>query len=109
MCMRMAAILALTLALAAPLRSAGPESEGAKMYKAKCAACHAADGSGDTAFGKKNNLRDLRSADVQKQSDSALAEITAKGKGKMPGYGKQLNEDAIRQIVSHIRELGKKR
>jgi mono/diheme cytochrome c family protein len=70
--------------------------------------CHAADGSGDTAMGKKMKLRDLRSADVQKQSDVQLAEIIAKGKPPMPAYEKQLDKKKIDEVVAYIRELGKK-
>ncbi len=39
-------------------------------YKAKYAACHGADGSGDAAVGKKLGTHDFRSAEVQKMSDA---------------------------------------
>ncbi len=97
-------MLAATLRGAAPL----PADEGEGTFKAKCAMCHGADGSGDTAMGKKMKIRDLRSADVQKQSDAQLAEIIAKGKSPMPGYEKQLDKDKIQKVVAYLRELGKK-
>src|SRR5579863_3825766 len=53
------------------------------LFKAKCAVCHGPDGSGNTAVGKSLKLRDLRSDEVQKQSDAKLAEITNCGEGKM--------------------------
>lgn len=83
-------------------------ADAAATYKAKCASCHGADGSGSTATGKKLNLRDLRSADVQSQTDAQLYEITAKGKGKMPGYEKTLGADTCKALVAHIRKLGGK-
>lgn len=77
-------------------------------YKTKCAACHGPDGKGETAIGKTNKIRDLASADVQKQSDEDLAGVIATGKGKMPAYAKSLNPDQIKGLVAYIRSLGKK-
>ena len=76
-------------------------------YKTKCAACHGPDGKGETAMGKTNKIRDLSSADVQKQSDDALTGIIATGKGKMPAYGKSLKPEQIKGLVAYIRGLGK--
>ena len=77
------------------------------LYKTKCAACHGPDGKGETAIGKTNKIRDLGSADVQKQSDDELAVVIASGKGKMPGYGKSLKPEQIKGLVAYIRGLGK--
>lgn len=49
-----------------------PEREGEATFKATCTACHGAFGSGSTVIGKKLNLRDLRSEEVQKLSDAQL-------------------------------------
>lgn len=105
--------LAATLLLAAfilPQTSAAGSAtqDIASVYKSKCASCHAADGSGNTAYGKREKLRDLRSADVQKQSDAQLLAIIAKGKGKMPGYEKSLGADKCNQLMAHMRKLGGK-
>jgi cytochrome c6 len=74
------------------------------IYKSKCAACHGPDGSG-SAMGKKLGARDFHSAYVQKQSDSDLSGIIAKGEGKMPGYDKTLKADEIAGLVAYIRSL----
>jgi len=84
------------------------QDTGAALYKAKCAACHGADGKGETAMGKANKLRDLTSAEVQKQSDDELTAIITNGKGKMPAYGKSLKSDQIKELVAYIRSLAKK-
>lgn len=84
-----------------------PASEAESTYKAKCVMCHAADGSGNTAMGKKLKLRDLRSPEVQKQSDAQITEIIAKGKSPMQAYEKQLDKDKIRALVAYVRQLGK--
>jgi mono/diheme cytochrome c family protein len=79
--------------------------DSASLYKTKCVACHAADGSGNTPAGKKLAAHDLRSAEVQKMSDADLTEIIAKGKNKMPGYEKTLKPDDIKGLVAYIRSL----
>jgi len=70
--------------------------------------CHGPDGAGNTPMGKKLSVRDLRSAGVQKQPDADLMHVIAHGKAKMPAFGKSLNEDQIKLLVTYIRELGKK-
>jgi hypothetical protein len=63
---------------------------------------------GKTPMGQKLNVRDLHSAEVQKQSDAELPQMIAQGKGKMPAFSKTLSADQIKLLVAHIRELGKK-
>ncbi len=80
-------------------------ADGAADYKAKCAACHGADGKGDTSMGKMMKIRDLGSADVQSQSDADLTNIITNGKGKMPKYDGKLTPDQINGLVKYIRTL----
>jgi len=80
---------------------------GADLFKAKCAACHGADGAGKTPMGQKFNLRDLGSPDVQKQSDADLNGIITNGKDKMPKYDGKLSADEISSVVKFIRTLKK--
>lgn len=101
-----AGLLFTVLLFDTPARARG---DGASLYKVKCADCHGADGSGNTAVGKSLKLRDLRSADVQKQTDEELAAITANGKGSMPAYKDELTGDQIRQLVGFMRQLAKKK
>jgi len=82
-------------------------SPGADTFKAKCAACHGATGKGDTKMGQNLKLRDLGSADVQKQSEDELEAIISKGKGKMPAYGGKLTKEQIDDLVKFIRSLKK--
>jgi cytochrome c6 len=87
--------------------TARAQSGGEALYKGKCVACHGADGKGETAVGKANKIRDLGSADVQGQSDDAIAGIIGSGKGKMPAYGKSLKPEQIKDLVAYIRSLKK--
>jgi cytochrome c6 len=90
--------------LATPARGQGG---GDALYKSRCAACHGADGKGDTSVGKTNKIRDLGSADVQAQSDDVLTGIIGSGKGKMPAYGKSLKPEQIKDLVAYTRTLKK--
>lgn len=84
-------------------------NDAASLFKAKCSLCHGADGSSNTSVGKQMNSPDLRSEAVQKETDKQLAEYVANGKGKkMPPFKNSLKEDQIEQLVTYIRELGKK-
>jgi cytochrome c6 len=83
------------------------QTGGEALYKAKCVACHGADGKGETAVGKANKIRDLGSADVQAQSDDVIAAIISNGKSKMPAYGKSLKPEQIKDLVAYIRTLKK--
>jgi cytochrome c6 len=96
------ALVALLLALPAIAAS-----DGAALYKAKCATCHGTDGSGQTPAGKSLKLRDLRSDEVQKQTDIELTKIISGGKGKMPAYGKQLSTADVEALIAHLRTLKK--
>ena len=83
------------------------DGSGAALYKAKCASCHGADGSGKTSVGKSLKVSDLCSKNVQKLSDKALAKVIADGKGKMPAYAKKLSADQIKSLVATVRALAK--
>jgi cytochrome c6 len=87
---------------------ANAQDAGAALYKTKCAACHGADGKGETAVGKADKIRDLGSADVQQQSDADLTAIITTGKGKMPAYGKSLKPEQVKDLVAYVRTLAKK-
>lgn len=88
--------------------STGIRADGAGDFKAKCAMCHGADGTGSTATGKALKVRDLGSADVQGQTDAQLNDIVTNGKGKMPAYKGKLTDDQIKELVGFIRSLAKK-
>ena len=83
-------------------------ADGAAVYKAKCGACHGADGSGQTPVGKNMKMRDLRSPEVQKQTDIELTKVISGGKGKMPAFGQKLTTAEIGSIIAYIRTLNSK-
>jgi len=83
--------------------------DGPTLYKTKCAMCHGADGKGETPMGKNLHIRDLGSADVQKQTDAEFTTIITKGKGKMTPFGGKLTPEQIGQLVAQVRDFGKKK
>jgi cytochrome c6 len=94
--------------LAAP-SSMQAQSAADKIYKANCVLCHSADGSGSSSTGKAMHAKDLRSDEIQKQSDAALAEVITKGRGKMPAFGTKIKPEDVTKLVAYIRALpGKK-
>jgi len=98
----LATALVVVLSLSLPVRA---QSASETLYKAKCAACHSADGSG-SAIGKKMGAHNFTTAEVQKMSDAELADTIATGKNKMPKYGSLKPED-IKGLVVYIRTLKK--
>ena len=98
-------LLVMAFFLPNSLQASPVAFDAATTYKSKCAACHGLDGSGNTAFGKKENIRDLRSDEVKGMSDEQLYEVIAKGKKKMPGYEKTLGADTCKELVAYVKQL----
>jgi mono/diheme cytochrome c family protein len=85
-----------------------PQNSAQDVYLDKCSVCHAKDGSGNTAKGRKVKAKDLRSAEIQKMSDADLTNAVANGKGKdMDGFQKELGADMVKQLVAYCRTLAK--
>jgi len=100
-----AAIVTLSFLFVAPLLA---QDDGPSVFKAKCSACHGADGSGNTKIGQSMKIRDLGSPDVQKETDAELADMITTGKGAMPAYKDKLTGPQIKSLVAYIRTLAKK-
>jgi cytochrome c oxidase cbb3-type subunit III len=82
---------------------------GADLYKSNCVICHGSDASGNTAIGKKNKVKDLKSPEVQKATDAELADLISKGKKPMPAFADRLKPEQVHEIVEYLRELAKKK
>jgi cytochrome c6 len=101
------AILVTAFALLFFTSRAHAQGQAGATYKAKCAACHAADGSG-SEVGKKLGVHDFHSAEVQAESEADLTQIIVKGKNKMPAYEKSLKPEETKGLAAYVRDLGKK-
>lgn len=101
-------ILALVILFQGSSQAAGTTSgDGGATFKAKCVACHGADGAGNTTAGKAMKVPDLTSAAAQGKTDAQLLGVIAKGKGKMQGYEKSLGADKCKELVAYVRTLKK--
>jgi cytochrome c6 len=100
-----ALLVALGLLWSSPVQA----EPAAATFKTKCAICHSPDGSGSGPTGKALGVPDLRSDVVQKLSDADLLGVVTNGKNnKMPSYKDKLSADQIKDLVSVVRDLGKK-
>ncbi len=97
----------VVLALALVAMPALAQADGAATFKGKCTMCHGADGSGDTAMGKKVAAADLRDAKVQSKADDELISTVIKGKNKMPAFEEKLSPEQIKAVIAFIRTLKK--
>ncbi len=96
-------MLAVMLVLAIALPVFAQDTPQA-LFKAKCQICHGPDGAGSPA-GQKLGAKDLRSPEVQKESDADLFKVTKEGKNKMPKFDGKLTDDQIKDLVKYIRTL----
>jgi len=84
---------------------------GMRHFADHCAICHANDGSGDTAFGRRMSPRppDLRALDTQRLSDGELFWIIENGVRMtgMPGFGEDGPGDDREtwELVGFLRRL----
>ena len=83
------------------------QGDAVAVFKKNCVLCHAADGSGNSPSGKALKAKDLRSAEVQKQTDDELTDVIAKGRGKMPAFAAKLSPETIKSLVAYIRQMAK--
>ena len=111
-----AASALLATALAPGRANAEPDKKIERMWKAKCASCHGADGRGQTDEGAKMGVADYSLAAWQKaHPDAELKTAIAKGvhtekagkKQEMDGYADVLTPEQIDGFVAHIRTLAK--
>jgi mono/diheme cytochrome c family protein len=87
---------------------AAPGQENAVVlniaYKENCARCHGLDGAGNTPEGRMNKAPNLAQT---KLSDAQIANVIAKGRNKMPAFGKALSPDTIEGLVAKVRSFGR--
>jgi len=98
------AVLVLTIAVALfiLIPSLSWADDGAALYKAKCAACHGADGAGKPAA----KIPALNGPEVKAKSDADLTKAVAET-AKHPGPVKGLSADDAKAIVTFVRTLQK--
>jgi mono/diheme cytochrome c family protein len=86
----------------------GVSRAAAALFNVSCAGCHGRDGKGQgVARPPGAQLPDFTSADFQKQrTDAQLIQAIREGRGMMPGFGKQVNDQGLAALVAHVRAYG---
>jgi cytochrome c6 len=82
-------------------------ANGPVTYKAKCAMCHGADGTGKTPVGQSMGIKDFASSDIQAKSDATLNDIVTNGLNAMPAFKSQLSKARITELVKYLRTFKK--
>lgn len=87
-------------------KSDHPSHSAAKdLFHADCSVCHGDNGAG-SQIGKSLHAPDLRSSQVQSQSDKYLDDFIRHGHGAMPPFGSRLSSEQIESLVKYVRYLG---
>ena len=86
------------------------EAKGGKAtYDKLCSSCHGVDGKGNPAMAKVLGEKELNIAtkETGKKNDEELLKVITEGKGKMPASGKALSKQEQKQLLEHVRSMGK--
>lgn len=112
---RASVFLGFVIALGLSTSAFAADKKVERLWKSKCSACHGMDGKGETEKGKKMLVRDLGSADIQKEDDAHLKKVITEGtkgekngvKQEMDAFGEELKPADVDALVAFIRELKK--
>ena len=98
-------VVALLGALAVASTAAADLELGKKVYAAKCASCHGADGKGNAKMAGmlKITIPDLSGS--KGKSDAELLKLLAEGKKPMPSFAKSLSKDEMESVLSYTKAL----
>jgi mono/diheme cytochrome c family protein len=108
-------LLTLVILLALPCLAEPPEKKVARLWKAKCSACHGVDGRGQTESGRKLKLPDFTTAAWQaRTSDDFIRNRVTNGidevrdgvDKQMPAFKDELGAEHLEAIIALIRKLG---
>jgi cytochrome c6 len=92
------AIAILTVAFA-PSANAGDLANGAKIFSANCAACHA--GGNNVIMATKTLKKDALEKYSMSSLDAIKTQVT-KGKNAMPAFGGRLSATQIDDVASYV-------
>jgi mono/diheme cytochrome c family protein len=102
-------LMTITIAALAPSSIFAADAKaGQAVYEKSCKSCHGADGTPNAGVAKmmKVDMKDLKSSEVQSQSDADLKKIIADGKGKMKPIS-SVTGGAADDVVAYVRSLKK--
>jgi mono/diheme cytochrome c family protein len=95
-------VLALMLAVASGMSFA--QSDGASVYKTKCASCHGAAGTPNPGMAKLMGIKPVSDPEIKKLSADQIAATVKGGKGKMkPVAG--LSDAQVKEVALYFHAL----
>jgi mono/diheme cytochrome c family protein len=80
---------------------------GAAVYDKACKSCHGADGTPNATVAKMlkvDNMKDLKSPEVQKMSAADLKKVITEGQGKMKPIT-TVTGGSIDDVIAHVKTL----
>jgi mono/diheme cytochrome c family protein len=96
-----------------PLAQAEPTEDAATraaraLWNATCSGCHGRDGRGHgEARPPGAQLPDFTTSAWQSsRTDAQISQAIRDGRGMMPGFGKQVNDQGIAVLLGYVRNLG---
>jgi mono/diheme cytochrome c family protein len=75
------------------------------LFFKHCAACHGADGRGQTPKGMELDTPDITGGAARRMSVKRVTNLITNGDGDMPGFRKKLTKTQIASLVSYARKL----
>jgi mono/diheme cytochrome c family protein len=90
--------LAIVVTMAMPLFAA----DGAATYKAKCVACHGADGA---KVMPAMGVKPLNTPAVKAMGAAGVTNLVTKGQGKMPAFAGKLSGEEISAVSGYVLSL----
>ena len=81
------------------------QRSAADLFKKHCSSCHGRDGRAKTLKSRlRYHARDLTDAAWQESvTDERIFNSIFNGRGKMPAFGKKLNQTDVEELVKHVR------
>jgi mono/diheme cytochrome c family protein len=76
----------------------------ATQYAQLCSKCHGADGTAQTAKGKKTHATDLTKSRI---SDAKGIKIISNGSGEMPDYKGDISAEEIKALMAYVKGFRK--
>lgn len=100
-------VLAHVLSLSGRQSEAGNAAEGRTQFELLCAACHGADGRGQTALGAPNLTDKIW---LHGGSPETIRRLIAQGvNNAMPAQGDRLGDERVRLLSAYVLSLGESR
>ena len=90
------------------LAFAGAGQAGKEIYQKRCQSCHGPDGRGSPQMEKtlKVSIPPVTGEALKQKDDAEMLRLIAEGRGKMPGYAKNLSAEEQGQVLAYMKLLG---